>query len=77
MLKFPEHADVIAGGDALWEAACRLDVRLQGALQQLVHLTVVVIIVPVRRNFLDAIFQNNILETLGIKRTKLIQKLIS
>lgn len=48
VFEFPENADVITSSDALWETASRFDVRLQRALQQLVHLSVVVIVMPVK-----------------------------
>jgi hypothetical protein len=50
VFEFSENADVITSGDPLWETASRLDVRLQRALQQLVYLSVVVIIMPAKMN---------------------------
>jgi glycopeptide antibiotics resistance protein len=66
VFEFSKNAEVITSCDALWETASRLDVRLQRALQQLVHFSVVVIIVPVKTKTrfsetfgFQIIFQNN------------------
>lgn len=58
VFEFPENADVVAGGDAFWVTASRLDVRFQRALQQLVHLSVVVVIMPAKTNQMDLLTLN-------------------
>ena len=55
MVKLFEDVVVVGRSDPLRKADRHLDVRLQGALQHLVHLAVVVIVVPDAHEALDVV----------------------
>ena len=54
-MELVHEAVVVVVGDALREAGDHLDVRLQAALQQLVHLAVVVVVVPDAEHAVDVV----------------------
>lgn len=55
MLQLDQHAVVVRLGDPLREAAGRLDEHLEGPVQQLVNLAVVVVVVPDAVHALDVV----------------------